>query len=289
MFTSVLVANRGEIACRIIGTLRRLRHPRDRRLVGCRQAGAPRRARGPGDAHRPAAGHGKLPSHRCDHRGCGMRRRRGDPSGLWLPLREPGVRPRLRARRASPSSGRPPEVIEAMGAKDRAKALMAEAGVPLVPGLRRRQPGRRRAPRGGAGTGLPGADQGRGRWWRQGHAGGRRAGRLRGRARRCEARGGIGVRRRSGSPGALSGATTPYRGADLRRPARPDRAPVRARLLGAAASPEGDRGGAGTGPLARAAQHARHACDPGRPGGRLRQRRHRRVPDGRTAASTSSR
>jgi 3-methylcrotonyl-CoA carboxylase alpha subunit len=65
--------------------------------------------------------------------------------------------------------------IRAMGLKDAAKALMAEAGVPVVPGYHGAEPG------GGAPVGrggrhrLPRADQGRGRRRRQGDAQGREA------------------------------------------------------------------------------------------------------------------
>ena len=256
MFTSVLVANRGEIACRIIGTLRRLRI----RAIAV-WSDADRLARHVALADQamrigpPPATESYLRIDAIIEAAARAGAEAIHP-GYGFLSENPAFAARLRRGRA--------HLRRAAGGGDRGDGRQGSRQGPdgrgrraAGPGLRRRQPGRRRAPRGGAGTGLPGADQGRGRWWRQGHAGGRRAGRLRGRARRCEARGGIGVRRRSGPSGALSGATAAYRGADLRRPARPDRAPVRARLLGAAASPEGDRGGASTGPLARAAQHAR--------------------------------
>jgi 3-methylcrotonyl-CoA carboxylase alpha subunit len=133
MFDSVLVANRGEIACRIIGTLRRLgiraiavwsdadrlaRHVAladqairigpppaaesylriDAILEAAARAGA--------EAIHP--GYGFLSENPAFARACAA-------AGLTF-------------------VGPPAEVIEAMGAKDRAKALMAEAGVPLVPG-----------------------------------------------------------------------------------------------------------------------------------------------------------
>ena len=61
----------------------------------------------------------------------------------------------------------------------------------------------------------------------------------------CRAAGGrIGLRRRPRADRTLSGAPAPHRGAGVRRLARQCRAPVRARLLDAAAPSEGDRGGA---------------------------------------------
>ena len=133
MFTSVLVANRGEIACRIIGTLRRLRiraiavwSDADRLARHVALADQAMRIGPPPatesylriDAIIEAAacagaeaihpGYGFLSENPAFARACGE-------AGLTF-------------------IGPPAAVIEAMGAKDRAKALMAEAGVPLVPG-----------------------------------------------------------------------------------------------------------------------------------------------------------
>jgi 3-methylcrotonyl-CoA carboxylase alpha subunit len=133
MFASVLVANRGEIACRIIATLRRL---------GIRAiavwSDADRLARHVALADQairigpPPAAESYL---RIDaileaaqrsgaeaiHPGYGF-------------LSENPAFARACAEAGLTFVGPPAEVIEAMGAKDRAKALMAEAGVPLVPG-----------------------------------------------------------------------------------------------------------------------------------------------------------
>jgi 3-methylcrotonyl-CoA carboxylase alpha subunit len=133
MFESVLVANRGEIACRIIRTLRRL---------GIRAIAVW------SDADRLAQ-HVLLADHAI---------RIGPPPAADSYLRIDAILEA--ARRAGAEAihpgygflaenaafaracaaagivfiGPPPEVIEAMGAKDRAKALMADAAVPLVPG-----------------------------------------------------------------------------------------------------------------------------------------------------------
>jgi 3-methylcrotonyl-CoA carboxylase alpha subunit len=133
MFESVLVANRGEIACRIIATLRRL---------GIRAIAVW------SDADRLAR-HVALADHAI---------RIGPPPAAESYLRIDAI---LEAARRTGAAaihpgygflaenpafaraceeaglafvGPPAEVIEVMGAKDRAKALMAEAGVPLVPG-----------------------------------------------------------------------------------------------------------------------------------------------------------
>ena len=103
-------------------------------------------------------------------------RRGGDPSRLRLPVRERRRSPRPAPRPGIVFIGPPAAAIRAMGSKDAAKALMEQAGVPLVPGyhgddqdpafLRDARPTR---------IGYPGADQGRRRRRRQGHAPRRRA------------------------------------------------------------------------------------------------------------------
>ncbi len=140
---------------------------------------------------------------------------------------------------------------------------------------------RRRAARRGRGRHrLPGAGQGRPPGAAAGHARRRRPGRpARGAGRRA-ARGGCSVRRR---PRCSSSGCWP-RPATSRcsccRRARARGPPWRARLLAAAAAPEGRRGGT----VARRRSELRAAHGRGRggagPGGRVRERRHRRVPAG---------
>jgi 3-methylcrotonyl-CoA carboxylase alpha subunit len=133
MFNSVLVANRGEIACRIIRTLRRLGI---RSIAVC--SDADRRARHVAMADEairigpPPAAESYL---RIDaildvavragaeaiHPGYGFL---SENAGFARACVAAGVA----------FIGPPADVIEVMGAKDRAKALMADAGVPLVPG-----------------------------------------------------------------------------------------------------------------------------------------------------------
>ncbi len=61
MFQKILIANRGEIACRVIKTARTMGIRDRRRLLGGRQGRAPRRARRRGGLHRPAPVAGILP------------------------------------------------------------------------------------------------------------------------------------------------------------------------------------------------------------------------------------
>ncbi len=133
MFTSVLIANRGEIACRIMGTAKRLglrtiavyseadahalhvRHAdkaieigpapaAESYLVGDRLIAAAREARAD-----------------CIHPGYGFLSENADFAQDCV---EAGIA----------FIGPSPEAIRAMGLKDRAKALMEDAGVPVVPG-----------------------------------------------------------------------------------------------------------------------------------------------------------
>ena len=134
MFEKVLVANRGEIAIRVMRTLREMGigsvgvySEADRETPAVRFAD---------EAHLlgpPTPGR-ELPEHREDHRGREGGGRRGHPSRLRLPGRERGLRARRSTRPASSSSGRRPRAIEAMGSKTRAREIMQEAGVPIVPG-----------------------------------------------------------------------------------------------------------------------------------------------------------
>ncbi len=133
MFSRVLIANRGEIACRIIRTLHRLgieaiavRSDADRDALHVARADrafhigpAPAAesylrieailnaaVRAGAEAVHP--GYGFLAENAAFARAC------GDAGIVFI--------------------GPPPEVIEAMGAKDRAKAIMEGAGLPVVPG-----------------------------------------------------------------------------------------------------------------------------------------------------------
>src|ERR1044071_544945 len=133
MFNSVLIANRGEIAVRIAGTAKRL----GRRVIAVyseADAGA-LHVRVADEAHLigpPAARESYLSIEKlitvarftqaqCIHPGYGF-------------LSENAQFAEACAAVGIVFVGPPPSAIRAMGLKDQAKALMAKAGVPVVPG-----------------------------------------------------------------------------------------------------------------------------------------------------------
>ena len=262
-----------------------------RRLLRRRRQRAPRAPGRRGGADRPGRRRASPTSTATrSSRSAKADRRRGDPSRLRLPV---GERRRSRrslragrhrlhrpAGRGDPRDGLEVRGQGADGEGRRAARARATTATTRIPTLL--------AERGGAHR-LSGADQGERRRRRQGHAARRRAGRFRRRARVVPARGEERVRRRPRAGREVRPAAAPHRDPGLRRHARQLRLPVRARLLGAAAPPEGARGGA----------RARHDAPSAAPRwARPRSRRRKAVgyvgagtvefiADPRTAASTS--
>ena len=244
MFSKLLIANRGEIACRIARTARRMgigtvavfsdADAHAAHVAACDEAvhigGArPQESYLRGDVILEAArrtgaaaihpGYGFLSENADFARACGA-------AGVVF---------------VGPS----PEAIAAMGSKSAAKALMEKAGVPLTPGYHGQrqeaefllEEARRigfpvliKAVAGGGGKGMRRVDR----------AGGFRRG-----ARGLPARGAVELRRRSRAGREVREPGPAHRSPGLRRHAWQRRLSIRAGLLGAAPSPEGHRGGAG--------------------------------------------
>ncbi len=253
MFEKILIANRGEIACRVIRTARRLGihtvavysdADRDALHVALADeavhigAAAPRESYLCGERIVEAA---RATGAQAIHPGYGF-------------LSENAAFARLCAEHGLVFIGPPPEAIAAMGSKSAAKRIMEDAAVPLVPGYHGedQDPALLRA-RGRAHR-LPGAAQGRGRRRRQGHAARRQRGRIRRGAGRGAARIRQGLRRQPHAGREVPDPPAPRRDPGLLRQPRQRRLPVRARLLAAAAPPEGRGGSAGAGHDGGAAQ-----------------------------------
>ena len=172
MMKSLLIANRGEIACRIIRTARRLGirtvavySDADAKALHVRMAdeavhiGPARRAKAISSARRSSRRR-RRPARRRSTRATASSRENADFAQAVIDAGLIWVGPK-------------PDSIRAMGLKDAAKKLMAEAGVPVTPGYLGEDQDPKRLQEGGRRDRLSGADQGgRGRR-RQGHAPGR--------------------------------------------------------------------------------------------------------------------
>ena len=134
MFKRILIANRGEIAVRVIRACRELGHRIGRRLFR-------------GRSRRAARARGRLCSRR--RPGAGLAKAISRPNGFLRPPKKPAPKRSIPATASSPRTpgsrarwpqaglvfiGPPPDAIEAMGDKVEARKLMAAAGVPVVPG-----------------------------------------------------------------------------------------------------------------------------------------------------------
>ena len=276
MFSKILIANRGEIACRVIKTARRL-GIKTVAVFSDADRGARHVAMADEAVH--IGGSAARDSYLVVDRILDAARRTGAQAihpGYGFLSENAGFAEAC-AQAGIVFIGPPPAAIRAMGSKSEAKKIMEKAAVPLVPGYHGDDQSPELLRQGGRAHRLPGADQGVGRRRRQGHARGRGGGEVRRCAGRRQARGQGVVRRRSRAGREVPDAAAPHRDPGLRRHARQLPLSVRARLLDPAPPPEGDRGGAG-------AQHgpgAAQADGRGRrrrgPGDRLCRRRHRRV------------
>ncbi len=177
MIKSLLIANRGEIACRIIRTARQLGirtvavySDADAKALHVRHG---RR----GGAYRAVAGARKLSGRRQDHRrGQGDRAQAIHPGYGFLSENADFAQAVIDAGLIW--VGPKPDSIRAMGLKDAAKKLMADAGVPVTPGYLGEDQSPEAPQEGSRRDRLSGADQGGCGRRRQGHAAGRCARRI---------------------------------------------------------------------------------------------------------------
>ncbi len=255
-------------------------HPLGRCLLRNRPRRAARARGRRGLPDRPRRARRELPEHRQDHRYGEGGRGRGDPPGLRLPRRERRLRPRLRRGRdrlhRTAAGGDRRDGLEDAGARDHGRGRGADRAR-----RHRAGQGRRRGSPAGRGSRLPGRLQGRWRRWRQGVPRGDDPGRPAGGLRGRRPRGREVLLRRPRLRRALPRGPPPRRGPGAGRRARQRDSRRRARLLGPAPPPEGDRGG--TGPPGRRRDAGADWQDRHRRGrrGRLPLGGHGRGPAGR--------
>ena len=284
MFKKILIANRGEIACRVIKTAKRIGIAHRRGLFRRRPRGAACADGRRGGAHRP------LRRRRSPISSSTRSSTRASQTGAEAV--HPGYGFLSRERRRSPRRwktagvvfiGPPVGAIEAMGDKITSKKLAAEAGVSTVPGHMGLIADADEAVKIAGEIGYPGDDQGLGRRRRQGHA--HRLERRRG-ARGLRALASPRRRARFGDDRIfIEKFVTEPRHIEIQ--VLGDKhgnvaLSRRARMLDPAAQPEGDRGGAVAVPRRRDAQGH------GRAGGRAGEGRRLLLAPARSSSSSTA-
>ncbi len=276
MFKKILIANRGEIACRVIKTAKRHGHRDGRGVLRGRPRRAPRRAGRRGRPDRRGAEPRVLPVADKIIAACKQTGAEAIHPGYGF-LSENAEFARRVEDEGIVFIGPKHASIAAMGDKIESKKLAGEGGGQHDPRLQRGDRHRRARGRDREGDRLPGDDQGVGGRRRQGPA--RRLERRRGvrRLRLVPQRGAQQLRRRPRLHREVRRGAAPHRDPGPRRCARPLRLPGRARVLDPAPPPEGDRGGAEPVPRRRDAQGDGRAGGRAGEGGRLPVGRHGRV------------
>ena len=276
MFKRILIANRGEIACRIIKTARRMGietvavySEADRDALHVEMADEAVLI-GP-----PAAAQSYLLIDKIVEACRTTGAEAVHPGYGFLSERE--AFPVALAKAGVVFIGPNPKAIAAMGDKIESKKAAAKAKVSTVPGHLGVIEDDKHAVKIAERDRLSGDDQGLRRRRRQGHA--HRAFRQRGRRglRALEIRGEILVRRRPHVHREVHRQSAPHRDPGAGRQARQRHLSRRARMLDPAPQSEGDRGGAVAVARRGDAQKDGRAGGRAGQGRRLRQRRHRRV------------
>ena len=243
-FRKVLIANRGEIALRVMRSARALGLPHGGRVL---------------DAPTPARATCRKPTRRSASANRCPRSRYLSIAAIIEAARHSGadaVHPGYGflaenedfAQACRDAGlvfiGPSPEAIAAMGNKAGAKTLMQAAGVPCIPGYQGDDQGEQRLAAEAARIGFPvmikATAGGGGRGMRLVPSAAEFAELLRSAQLRSAER----LRRPGSDPRTCHRRAAPHRDPGLRRPPRPRDPSGRARLLGAAPSPEADRGGA---------------------------------------------
>ncbi len=133
----VLIANRGEIAVRVIRTCTEMGiAPSPSTPTSIARACTSASPTRPPDVGAPPR-RARATSASTHHRRREARRRRRDPPRLRLPLRERATSPTRASAAGITFIGPPASAMRKMGTKTAARAKMAQAGVPIVPGGRR--------------------------------------------------------------------------------------------------------------------------------------------------------